>query len=104
MDGVADGGIPDYAMKTLNLKEAKIDLTEAVELAREEPILLVTATGQEFLLAEADDFEREAELLRNSVDFQRFLDERSRSLRRISPEEFEAETDDEIARQKKMSK
>ncbi len=90
-------------MKTLNLKEAKIDLAEAVELAREEPILLVTPTGQEFLLAEADDFEREVELLRNSVDFQRFLDERSRSLRRISLEEFEAETDDEIAKQKKTA-
>lgn len=88
-------------MKTLNLKEAKIDLTEAVELAREEPILLVTPSGQEFLLAEADDFEREAELLRNSVDFQRFLDERSRSPRRIPLEEIEAETDGEIARQSK---
>ncbi len=79
-------------MKTLNLKETKINPTEAVEL---------TPTGQEFLFAEADDFDREAELLRNSVDFQRFLDERSRSERRITLEEIEAETDGEIARQTK---
>jgi hypothetical protein len=71
---VSDGGIPDRA-----------------------------PDGQEFLLAEADDFEKEAEALGKSVDFQRFLDERSRSPRRIALEEIEAETDEELARQRKTA-
>jgi hypothetical protein len=56
----------------------------------------VTAAGQEFLLSEADDFEREAESLRNSVNFQRLLAERSRSMGRTSLAEIEAEVDREI--------
>jgi hypothetical protein len=44
------------------------------------------------------DFEREVETLSNSVSFQRFLDERSRSSRRIPLEEIEAEIEDDLAR------
>jgi len=47
--------------------------------------------GQEFLLTEADDFEKEAKALRNSAAFQRFLAARSRSPRRFSLEEIETE-------------
>ncbi len=90
-------------MKTVNLDEAKIDLAEAIELARHEPLLVVTPGGQEFLLAEADDFEKEAEALGKSVDFQRFLDERSRSPRRVALEEIEAETDEELAKQREKT-
>jgi hypothetical protein len=38
--------------------------------ARRSSLLLVPLNSQEFLLAEASDFEREEEILRNSVDFQ----------------------------------
>ncbi|MBW8878313.1 MAG: hypothetical protein JF614_25395 [Acidobacteria bacterium] len=65
----------------------------ALDLARQEPVLLVTPDGHEFLLGEADDFEKEVEALRNSQAFQRFLDERSRSTGRISLAEIEAESD-----------
>ena len=85
-------------MRTINVDDAKLDLASAINLARQEPILLVTAEGHEFLLAEADDFEDEAETLRKSVSFQQFLDERSRSLRRFTLEEIEAEIDDELAK------
>jgi hypothetical protein len=78
-------------MKTVHLQEETLDLKTAIDLARREPLLLVTSEGQEFLLTEADDFEKEAEALRNSAAFQRFLDERSRSPRRFSLEEIEAE-------------
>lgn len=47
--------------------------------------------SHELLLSDTDDFEREVEALRNSVDFQRFLDERSRSVGRVSLDEVEAE-------------
>jgi PHD/YefM family antitoxin component YafN of YafNO toxin-antitoxin module len=90
-------------MKTVNLEDGKIDLAEAIDLARQEPLLLVTPTGQEFVLAEADDFDREVETLRNSVDFQHFLDERLQSPHRIALEEIEAEIDGELARQRKTT-
>jgi PHD/YefM family antitoxin component YafN of YafNO toxin-antitoxin module len=86
-------------MKTVNLEEEKLDLATAIDLARQQPLLLVAPDGQEFLLAEADDFEKEAETLRDSVAFQRFLDNRSRSTHRIPLDEIEAEIESELARQ-----
>jgi hypothetical protein len=84
-------------MKMVNLDEEKIDLERAIDFARKEPVLLVTSTGQEFLLAEADDFAGEVEVLGRSLSFQRFLDERSRTPHRIALEELEAEIDAELA-------
>ena len=59
--------------------------------------MLLTADGQEFFISLADDFEQEVETLRQSQAFQRFLDERSASPRRIPLEEIEAEIDQELA-------
>lgn len=84
-------------MKTIYLERERLDLTTAIDLARREPLLLVTSEGQEFLLTEADDFENEAEALRNSAAFQRFLEERSRSPRRFSLEEIQAEIERDLA-------
>jgi len=52
-------------------------------------------------MTRADDFEQEVEALRRSQAFQRFLDERSASPRRIPLEEIEAEIDQELAAQTK---
>ena len=52
------------------------------------------------LLAEADDFDREVEMLRASPTFQKFLDERSRSTRRIALEQVEAEIEQQLQEQK----
>ena len=52
---------------------------------------LWTPDSHELLLSEADDFEKEVEALRSSVDFQQFLDERSRSVERASLDEVEAQ-------------
>jgi hypothetical protein len=82
-------------MKTMKLED--LDLTAAIDLARREPLLLVTSDGQEFLLAEADDFDKEVETLRQSEAFQRFLEQRSRSTRRFSLEDVEEEIDRELA-------
>lgn len=65
--------------------------------------MLLTADGREFVLAEADDFDREAETLRASQAFQRFLDERSRSGRRIALEDVEAEIERELNPQKETT-
>ena len=88
-------------MKTVKVDEGKLDLQKAIDLARKEPVVLLTADGKEFVLAEADDFDREVETLRGSHAFQRFLDERSKSGLRGSLEEIEVEIDREIAGQRK---
>ena len=64
-------------MKLINLAEQPIDITHALELAQEGPVVLLAADGREYVLVEADDFDHEVEQLRNSIAFQRFLDERS---------------------------
>jgi PHD/YefM family antitoxin component YafN of YafNO toxin-antitoxin module len=78
-------------MKTVNLAEEPLDLAAVLKLARQEPVLLLTPDGKEFVLTEADDFEREVESLRKSRVFQRFLEERSKDQRRIPLEEIEQE-------------
>ena len=76
-------------MKTIDLAQHKLDVEQIPELARQGPVLLLTADGEEFCVAEADDFEREVEALRNSRAFQQFLDERSKDKRTIPLEELE---------------
>lgn len=90
-------------MKTIDLAEEKLNLEALLDLARKEPVVLLTAHGKEFVIAEADDFEREVEALRGSRAFQRFLEERFKSASRVSLEEIEAEIDKEIAGQRKST-
>jgi hypothetical protein len=90
-------------MKTIDLKKEKLDLDGVIKIARREPVLLVTLDGKEFCIAEADDFDKEVEALRGSRAFQRFLDERSASAKRIPLEEIEAEIDQELAKQGKTA-
>jgi hypothetical protein len=90
-------------MRTIELDKEPLDLEAVIKLASQEPVLLVTPEGKEFCLAEADDFEREVEALRGSQAFQRFLDERSASTKRIPLEEIEAEIEQELAAQGKTA-
>ena len=90
-------------MRTIELDKEPLDLEAVIKLASQEPVLLVTPEGKEFCLAEADDFEREVETLRGSQAFQRFLEERSASTRRIPLEEIEAEIEQELAAQGKLA-
>jgi len=87
----------------IDLQKEKLDLETVIKMARREPVLLVTPDGKEFCIAEADDFEKEVEALRGSQAFQRFLDDRSASTRRISLEEIEAEIDQELKKQGKTA-
>ncbi|MBM3335041.1 hypothetical protein FJY63_10310 [Candidatus Sumerlaeota bacterium] len=77
------------------------NLQNVIEMARKEPILILTSDGKEFFLSEADDFEREVEMLRRSQAFQRFLDERSACAQRIPLEDVEKEIERELAADKK---
>lgn len=90
-------------MKAISLEDEGLDLQSVIALARQEPVLLLTADGKEFILAEADDFEREVQTLRASPAFQRFLDVRSRSTARVPLEEIEAEIERELETEENVS-
>ncbi|MCX7044850.1 MAG: hypothetical protein NTX50_05080 [Candidatus Sumerlaeota bacterium] len=60
-------------MKSVDLSEETRSITELLDWASEEPVLIHTAQGKDFVLEEADDFEREAAMLGNSERFMAFL-------------------------------
>ena len=82
-------------MKTIDLTQQKLDVEQLLDLARQGPVLLLTSDGEEFCVAEADDFEKEVEALRNSRAFQHFLDERSKDKRTIPLDDLEKELEDQ---------
>lgn len=88
-------------MKTIDLEKKSIGLPDAIKLAGKGPVLLVAAGGREYVLSAADDFEQEVAVLRKSRKFQRFLDERSRSVRSISLAEVEHRIESELNGRKK---
>jgi hypothetical protein len=88
-------------MKTINLEKENLELKDVINLARNEPILLITPDGKEFCIAEADDFEKEVEALRGSQAFQKFLDARSSCTQRIPLEEIEKDLEQELMKQEK---
>lgn len=71
-----------------------------ISLARKEPVLVLTSDGEEFILSQADDFDREAEALRNSQTLQKFLEERSQCTVRIPLSEIEREIDEDLSKTK----
>ncbi|HAG08204.1 MAG TPA: hypothetical protein DCK87_01370 [Desulfotomaculum sp.] len=68
-------------MRTIEVREGIPSINELLKLARDENIILKLPDGQEFLLAEIDDFEREIELTRENEELMKFLDERSKNPR-----------------------
>lgn len=81
-------------MKTVDLAQQKLDLATVLDIASQEPVLILTPDGKEFCLAEADDFEREVQALRESRVFQSFLDQRSACKVRIPLEDVEKELEE----------
>ena len=78
-------------MKTIELKPDTPSLHELIELADQENIIIKTAQGKQFVLAELDDFELDVEQLKNSKEFMAFLDERSIERGSTSIEELRRE-------------
>lgn len=85
-------------MKTIDLGVQRVEMDQIFESAANEPVLLLTADGREFVMSQADDFESEVEALRNSRSFQRFLDERMSSRGRTPLEVVEKEIEEELGR------
>ena len=65
-------------MKIIDLEKKQPSLAELIILARRQNLLLKTAEGQEFVLAEVDDFAKEVALVRRNKELQRLLARRSR--------------------------
>ena len=64
-------------MKTVDLAQENRTVTELLELAKSEPVFIHSADGRDFLLEEADEFEREVVALGGSEKFMSFLRGRS---------------------------
>ena len=71
-------------MKIIDLKREKLTLLQALKIADGENVLLKTAHGKEFVLAEADDFEREIGLVRENESLMKLLVKRSKEKKKYS--------------------
>jgi hypothetical protein len=80
-------------MKTLDLTGKRFTLDEMLELAAAGSVRILTADGRAFILEEAGDFDKEAELLGKSKKFRRFLNERSKDAATTSLEDYRRSLD-----------
>ena len=87
-------------MKSIDLAKERPGLSDIIQLAAKEPVLLVAPDGREFIVSEADDFEAEIEVLRNSQRFQRFLDERMQDPTRIPIGQIKKEIEEELVKKR----
>jgi hypothetical protein len=65
-------------MKTVDMSEGPHSLNELLALAKSGTVLIHSTTGEDFILEQADDFDREVASLGASEKFAAFLDARSR--------------------------
>ena len=65
-------------MKTIDLTKGRHTLSEVLGLAMSEAILIRSRSGDDFVLEQADEFDREVAALGTSEKFASFLDKRSR--------------------------
>jgi hypothetical protein len=65
-------------MKAIDLSTSSPALPEILQLASEENVILKTADGRQFVVAEIDDFAEEVRLTRQNEALMRLLDERSK--------------------------
>ena len=73
-------------MKTITVSKRARGLNVLLKHARRENVILRSPEGEEFLLAELDDFDREVELTRGNKALMRLLDNRARQPRTLSLE------------------
>jgi len=64
-------------MKTVDLGKETHSLAELLTLAKSESVLIRTSSGEDFLLEQADEFERGAAALGRNEEFIAFLRSRS---------------------------
>ena len=64
-------------MKTVDLSKGKHSVAELLALAKSDTILIHSPSGDDFLLEQADEFDREVAALGRSDKFMSFLKRRS---------------------------
>ncbi len=76
-------------MKTVKLTSHPLSVAELLRMVREDVVVVTTDEGDSFVISTADDFDTEAELLRQNHRFLTMLDEFKRDEGRILLEEAE---------------
>lgn len=71
-------------MKAIDLSTTSPSLTEVLELAGEDNVILPTTEGRQYLLAEIDDFAEEVAKARQNESLMGLLRERSEETTRFS--------------------
>jgi hypothetical protein len=71
-------------MKTIKVSKQSEALNVLLRRARRENVILRSAEGDEFILAEIDDFNREIELTRKNKQLMRLLDRRAKQKPTVS--------------------
>ena len=80
-------------MKTLDLTRNQVTLEQALKLAPDGSVRILTADGHAFVLETADDFDKEVALLGKSRRFRSFLRERSKEAATTSLEDYRRSLD-----------
>ncbi len=65
-------------MKTIDLSRGKHSVAELLALAKSDTVLIHSSSGDDFLLEQADEFDREVAALGRSGKFMSFLEQRSK--------------------------
>jgi len=65
-------------MKTIDLSKGEHSLAEILKLAKSEAVLIRSVSGEDFVVEEADEFDREVATLASSEKFMEFLNSRSK--------------------------
>ena len=74
-------------MKTITISRRARSVHAILKQARKENVILRSPEGEEFILAEVDDFNREIELARQNRALMKILDARARQTETVSSEE-----------------
>jgi hypothetical protein len=80
-------------MKVVTIPERAAEINDLLEQARHENLVLESADGSQFILAELDDFDHEIELTRQNDQLMDLLDRRARQPATITLKEAKAMLD-----------
>jgi len=75
-------------MKTVHISTKAKTINSLLKKAQKGALILRSPNGQEFILAEVDDFDREIELTRQNKALMRFLDTRGKRTETIKASEM----------------
>ncbi len=78
-------------MTTVDLRQNEITVEELLHLADKDVVVIVAEYGREFVLEEADEFDKEIAALSSSETFINFLKERAKEPATLSLDEVEKE-------------